>query len=110
MAFEQATIKIDNEQAFGELKAALNKVFAADRVTQYLKKLASQSIRIRDWDAILAAGTIDVIAATKLGAAKSIYQSLTVSDQGQMREFYLSKIEEVDQALRARFAKLYQYY
>jgi len=27
-----------------------------------------------------------------------------------MREFYLSKIEEVDQVLRARFAKLYQYY
>ena len=110
MAFEQATIKIDNEQAFGELKAALNKVFAADHVTAYLKKLSSQSIRIRDWDAILAAGTIDVIAETKLGAARSIYQSLTVSDQGQMREFYLSKIEEVDMAVRARFPKLYQYY
>jgi len=62
MAFVQATIRIDNELAFGELKAALNKVFAADRVTQYLKKLSSQSIRIRDWDSILAAGTIDVIA------------------------------------------------
>ncbi len=110
MAFVQATIKIDSEQAFGELKAALNKVFAADRVIAYLKKLASQSIRIRDWDAILAAGTIDVIAEAKLGAARRIYQSLTVSDQGQMREFYLSKIEEVDQALRTRFAKLYQYY
>jgi hypothetical protein len=110
MAFEQATIKIDNEQAFGELKAALNKVFAADRVTQYLKKLASQSIRIRDWDAILAAGSVDVVAENKLGAARSLYQSLTVSDQGQMREFYLSKIEETDPALRARFSKLFRYY
>jgi hypothetical protein len=110
MAFVQATIKIDNEKTFGELKDALNRVFAADRVTAYLKKLSSQSIRIRDWDAILAAGTIDVIAENKLGAARSVYQSLTVSDQGQMREFYLSKIEEVDMALRARFPKLYQYY
>jgi hypothetical protein len=35
---------------------------------------------------------------------------LTVSDQGQIRELYLSKIEEVDPALRARFGKLYRYY
>jgi hypothetical protein len=110
MAFEQATIKIDNEAAFAELKAAVGSVFVADRVTQYLKKLSAQSIRIRDWDAILSSGAIDVVAGIKLGAARLLYQSLTVSDQGQMREFYLSKIEEVDQALRARFAKLYQYY
>jgi|SRR5882672_1003509 len=110
MAFEQATIKIDSEQAFDELKAAVLQVFTADRITKYLKKLSSQNIRIRDWDAILAAGTIDVIAETKLGAARALYESFTVSDQGQMRELYLSKIEEVDQALRARFAKLYRYY
>ena len=110
MAFVQAAIKVENEQGFGELKAAIEQVFTADRITKYLKKLSSQNIRIRDWDAILAAGTIDVIAETKLGAARSIYEALTVSDQGQIREFYLSKIEEVDQALRARFPKLYRYY
>jgi len=110
MAFEQATIKVDNEQAFGDLKAAIVKAFGADRILQYLKKLSSQNIRIRDWEAILAAGTLDVVSESRLGAAKLAYQSLTVSDQAQMREFYLSKIEEVDQALRARFPKLYQYY
>ena len=110
MAFEQATIKVENEQAFGELKAAIVQVFTADRITKYLKKLSSQNIRIRDWDDILAAGTIDVIDEAKLGAARALYESLTVSDQGQMRELYLSKIEEVDPALRARFPKLYRYY
>ena len=110
MAFVQATIKVENEQGFGELKAAIVQVFTADRITSYLKKLSSQNIRIRDWDAILAAGTIDVIAETKLGAARALYESLTVSDQGQMRELYLSKIEEVEPALRARFSKLYRYY
>jgi len=110
MAFEQATIKVENEQAFGELKAAVVQVFAADRITKYLKKLSGQNIRIRDWDAILAAGTIDVIDEAKLGAARSLYESLTVPDQGQIRELYLSKIEEVDPALRARFPKLYRYY
>ena len=110
MAFVQAAIKVENEQAFGELKSAIGQAFTADRITKFLKKLSGQNIRIRDWDAILAAGTIDVIAETKLGAARSIYESLTVSDQGQMRELYLSKIEDVEPALRARFSKLYRYY
>jgi hypothetical protein len=35
---------------------------------------------------------------------------LTLSDQALLREFYLSKIEEVDRTLRQRFKKLYQYY
>ena len=110
MAFAQAAIKVENEQAFGELKAAVVQVFAADRITKFLKKLNGQNIRVRDWEDILAAGTIDVIAETKLGAARSLYESLTVSDQGQVRELYLSKVEEVDPVLRARFPKLYRYY
>ncbi|MFY9559721.1 MAG: hypothetical protein WAQ52_05750 [Terriglobales bacterium] len=110
MVFEQATIKIENERSFGELKSALDQIFAPDLIAKYLKKLSGQNIRIRDWDAILAAGSIDVIAGSRLGAARALYQSLTVSDQAQMRELYLSKIEQVDQALRARFSKLYRYY
>ena len=41
---------------------------------------------------------------------QQLYESLPVSDQAQMREFYLSKLETVDQALRHKFKKLYQYY
>ncbi|MGB9071310.1 MAG: hypothetical protein WCC22_01450 [Terriglobales bacterium] len=110
MAFEQAAIKIDKAREFGELKAALAQVFAAGGITKYLKKLSGQNIRIRDWDLILAAGTIDVISGADPGTARSLYRGLTVSDQAQMREFYLSKIEEVEPALRTKFSKLYQYY
>jgi hypothetical protein len=42
--------------------------------------------------------------------APASYGSLTLSDEAQMREFYLSKIEEIEPALRTRFKKLYQYY
>ena len=110
MAFEQATIKIENERVFGDLKTALDQVFATERITKYLKKLSGQNIRIRDWDAILAAGTIDVIAGIGLGTARSLYEGLPVSDQAQMRELYLSRIEQVDRTLRERFGKLYRYY
>ena len=43
-------------------------------------------------------------------SAWQLYQALPLSDQAQMREFYLSKLETVDTALRHKFKKLYQYY
>jgi len=108
--FEPGVIKVEKEREFGDLKAAMEKTFSADRVTKYLKALDSRKIRVRDLDAVFAADAIDRAAGDKAGTARSLYSSLPVSDQAQMREFYLSKIEEVDPALRAKFHKLYQYY
>jgi hypothetical protein len=108
--FEQGTIKVEKEREFGDLKVAMEKAFAAHRVTKYLKELDSRKIRVRNLDAVLAADAIDRAAGEKAGTARSLYSSLPVSDQAQVREFYLSKVEEVDSALRAKFHKLYQYY
>src|SRR5208283_2420415 len=108
--FEQGTIKVEKEREFGDLKAAMEKAFAVDRVTKYLKKLDGGKIRIRDLDAVFAADAIDRAAGERTGTARSLYKSLPVSDRAQMREFYLSLVEEVDPALRAKFHKLYQYY
>ena len=82
--FEQGVIKVEKEREFGDLKAAMEQAFAAD--------------------------AIDLATGDKAGTARSLYGSLPISDQAQVREFYLSKIEEVDPALRAKFHKLYQYY
>jgi hypothetical protein len=108
--FEQGGIKVEKEREFGDLKAAMEKAFAADRVSKYLRELDSRGIRVRDLDAVFAADLIDRTTGDKPGTAQSLYNSLPVSDQAQVREFYLSKIEEVDPALRAKFHKLYQYY
>ncbi len=110
MIFEPGVIKVEKEREFGDLKAAIEKVFAADHVTKYLKTLSSHKIRVRNLDAVFSADVIDRASGDKTGTARSLYSSLPVSDQAQMREFYLSKIEEVDSALRAKFHKLYQYY
>jgi len=110
MGFEQATIRIEKTREFGDLKAALDQTFSADRVVKYLKALDSRNIRIRNFDAALAANVIDANTGAKAGTARALYGALTVSDQAQMREFYLSKLEEVEPALRVKFNKLYQYY
>jgi hypothetical protein len=110
MAFEQAVIKIEKEREFGELKDAIRKVFASERVEQYLKELEKRSIRVRDLNSALTKGAIERASGEKAGKAKSLYEQLSVSDQAQVREFYLSQLEEVDSALRQRFQKIYQYY
>ena len=110
MIFEQGVIKVEKEREFGDLKAAIEKAFAAERVTKYFKALDSRGIRVRNLDAVFAGDVIDAGAGNKAGTARSLYSSLPISDQAQVREFYLSKVEEVDSVLRAKFHKLYQYY
>jgi hypothetical protein len=109
VAFEQATIKIEKEKEFEELKAAITRAFAPESVEKYLKRVASHGLRIRDFDSVLAKRVLEQVGALA-GSAKNLYAALTLTDQAQMKEFYLSKIEEASPELRARFHKLYQYY
>jgi hypothetical protein len=109
VAFEQATIKVVKEREFGELKAIIEQVLAPGRVVKFLKALDSRGLQVRNFDRIMATKLIDSVAGTKAGLTESVYGSLPVSDQAQLREFYLSRIEEVDPALRVKFRKVYRY-
>ncbi|MGA2377359.1 MAG: hypothetical protein ABSF72_17735 [Candidatus Sulfotelmatobacter sp.] len=114
MAFEQATIKVEKQQEFAKLQAAVEQAFLPEKVEHFLKQLDRKGIRVREFDGVLSARVLE--DAVGGSAAKSelsawqLYQALPLSDQAQMREFYLSKLETVDTALRHKFKKLYQYY
>ena len=110
MAFEQATIKVEKEKEFEELKAAINRAFAPEMVEKYLKRVASAGIRIRDFDSVLSKAVLEKVGALAGPKAKDLYAALTLTDQAQMKEFYLFKIEEVGPELRAKYQKIYQYY
>ena len=112
MAFEQATIKVEKEKEFGELRASLDRIFRPEQVEKFLKRVQSDGIRIRDWDKLVSLRLFErVDEGLKSGAgAKALYEALTVSDQAQVRELYLSKLEEVSQQLRTKYKKVYQYY
>jgi hypothetical protein len=114
MAFEQATIKVEKQQEFAKLRAAVEQAFLPEKVERFLKQLDRKGIRVREFDGVLSARVLE--AAVGGSAAKSdlsawqLYQALPLSDQAQVREFYLSRLETVDMALRHKFKKLYQYY
>ena len=110
MAFEQAAIKIEKVEEFGRLQRSVEEAFSPEKIGRFLKSLRRGKIRIRDFDTILVTKTLEAVTGRADLGARQLYSSLTLSDQGQMREFYLSKLETVDVALRHKFKKLFQYY
>jgi hypothetical protein len=114
VGFEQATIKIEKQQEFGRLQAAVEQAFLPEKVERFLKLLNRKGIRVREFEQVLAARALqDAAGESRTSSevkAQQLYQALPVSDQAQMREFYLSKLEGIDVALRHKFKKLYQYY
>jgi hypothetical protein len=112
--FEQAAIKIEQQKEFAKLEAAVEQAFLPDKAERFLKQLDRKGIRVREFDAVLAARVLeDAVGGAPASSGLSawhLYQALPLSDQAQMREFYLSKLETVDIALRHKFKKLYQYY
>jgi hypothetical protein len=109
MAFEQAAIKVEKTAEYAALQGAIEQAFSAAKIERFLKQLDRKGIRVRDLDAVMAERVLEGFAESGLNA-RHLYEVLTVSDQALLREFYLSKLEAVDVALRHRFKKLYQYY
>ena len=109
MGFEQAAIKVEKAQEFGRLQAAIEQAFLPDKAEQFLKQLDRKAIRIRNVDAVLAQKVLERFGEPGLNA-QQLYQALPLSDQAQLRELYLSKLETVNVKLRHKFKKLYQYY
>ena len=113
MGFEQAAIRVEREKEFEELKSAIVRAFAPEKVEKFLKRLDSSNVRVRDWELVLAKGILeqgDEALSNSRNTAQGLYESLTLSDRAQMREFYLSRVEEVEPGLRTRFRKIYRYY
>ena|SRR5882672_10267201 len=111
--FEQAAIKVEKEKEFGDLKSAIERIFRPEVVEKFLKRVRGLDVGIREWEKLIvlrALESLDDVLSKSGSTAKGLYESLTVSDQAQMREFYLSKLETVDAALRRKFKKLFQYY
>ena len=110
MSFQQAAIKIEKAQEFATLQRTIEQAFLPEKVERFLKRLDRRGIRVRDFDALLSQRVLEGVVGDSGLNAQQLYQSLALSDQAQMREFYLSKLEGVAVALRHKFKKLYQYY
>ena len=109
MGFERAAIPVEKEKEFAELRSAIEKAFAAERVEKFLAALKSKGVRIRDFETVLARGLLERTSPELKGLrAEALYQALTLADKGQMREFYLVQVEQAPRELRRKFHHVYR--
>ena len=107
--FQQAGIGIENQQAFEELRSRIDRALgpAAER---FLKSLSARRIRIREFEALVAQGLLQAaVQEASQARDEELYRALALSDQGQMREYYLTAIEQVPDELRHKFHAVYRY-
>ncbi len=109
--FQQAGIPLEKGAEFEELKAGMERVFSPPVVEQFFQKLESKGLRIRELEKILDKKLLEQVdPQLKQRGARRLYDALSVGDQGQLREFYLRTLEQVDDALRQKFYKIYVMY
>ena len=108
MAFTQAQIPVEKTELFSKLKDSIAQALSAVHVERFLQVADATGLRIRNFEGLLKKSVFDKVVPPQ-GGAENIYQQLPASDQSQIREFYLTQVEEVDPALRGKFRKLYQY-
>jgi len=110
--FQQADIAIEMPAEFERLQSAFARVFAAPAVEPWLRLLKSRKVAVRDFHRVLREKLLeqsDQVLAQGGRTAEQLYEALTVSDQAQMREFYLTLLEAVSLPLREKYKKLYRY-
>jgi predicted RNA binding protein with dsRBD fold (UPF0201 family) len=113
MPYQQAQIAVTKTEDFEQLKSALERIFNSATVEEFYSKLQSRTVYVREFEKILDQGILESVDSglAKSGkSAKALYESLTVSDQALMREFYLERIEKVDTKVRQKYQKVYRYY
>jgi hypothetical protein len=101
--FVQTVLPIVDEARFAAIKTSLESLFTSGNVTGFLKRVRRAKLPVRDFDGLLQRGLLGASTA-------EAYPALCDSDRGQVREFYLSLVEQVPQELRGRFLKVYAYY
>ena len=107
MGFEQAQIAVEKQETFAALKARLEDALAPQGIDAFMQGVVRGGFPIRQWEKLLSSGLLD-----KQGSnlrATQMYADLSDSDKGLMREFFLTRIEQVPDAVREKYSKVYRY-
>ena len=101
--YQQPVLPISDPQTFNAVRGAIEASFSSGHVAEFLKSLERSKLRIRDFEEVLGKGILGSDTAAE-------YHRLGDGDQGQIRELYLARLEQVAPELREKFFKLYAYY
>ncbi len=101
--YERPAMDIVDATTFAEVKQAITSAFAPGNVEKFLQSVDRAGVRIRSYETVLQSGLLGKETALRYG-------KLSNGDQGQIREFYLASVEQVELKLRDKHFKIYAYY
>jgi hypothetical protein len=107
MAFEQAGIAVQSTE-FEKLKDLINSALSTANINKFMKAVDNNGFLIRQIEEILDRGLLNKVVSGSASALE-LYKKMPASDQGQLREFYLTRIEEVAVEVRKKYQKIYRY-
>jgi hypothetical protein len=113
LGFQQAIIPIQNETEFYTLKGAIDRVFSVPQASAFLRGLKQAGVKVRQLEKVLEKGLLERADPELAGSgrkARELYERMALSDRAQIREFYLVRLEEVDEDMRDKFAAVYRDY
>jgi hypothetical protein len=111
--YQQAQIPVTRTEEFGQLRSVLERILASAAVESFYRKLQGRTVYVRDFEKVIGSGILEDLDTALRGSrktARQLYESLALSDQALMREFYLERIEQVDVNVREKYKKVYRYY
>jgi hypothetical protein len=109
MGFQQATIPVQNAEAFSQLKKLIESALDVQRSQQLLAGIVNAGLVVWKFEAVLERSLLEKTVDVASGQGKAWYQQLPMSDQAQIREFYLTHVEQVGGAVRDKYKKAFRY-
>ena len=110
MSFSQAQIAVQNAQASGELKSLIENALTETHLDSFLHTMKRCGYKVREFEALLQDHVLEQVpGASASKPAEDLYAELGPSDQGIIREFYLTLIEQISVEWRRKYQKLFQY-
>ena len=107
--YTQAQIEVENKPVVAELRGTIENAILV-RPEDFLHLVKRFGLRVRDFEAVLRERVLEQLpGANPDRACEVMFGELSASDQGLIREFYLTGIEEIPVELRTKFLKLYRY-
>ena len=107
--FTQAPIELENPTLVAELKISIeNALLTYPR--EFLQTVKRFGLRVRQLEQLFDQRVFEQLPGRQASrACEELYRDLGPSDQGLIREFYLTRIEEIPVELRAKYSRLFRY-
>ena len=108
--YTQAPIEVENKPVYTQLRSAIENALVA-HTEEFLDSVKRFGLRVRQFERLLQRRVFEQLpgASAAERPCEELYRELGASDQGLIREFYLTSIEEVPGELRVKYSALYRY-